>query len=309
MSPSPSSRPARRRGTPAARPVPCSPSSCSSSPRAPAATASVAPSASPVAVASPTAAPTATPAPTAEPDARPGLPGDPDRRRGHGRHPQGRAAEDRLADAGHDRDPVRPRRRHRASSPRPTSTTTRRRPSPCPTWPASPSVDVEKIVGLEADLVIAGGNYFNPPDAIAKLRERRRPGPRRLRAGHRGRAQGHRAHRQGGRTARRSGRHDRDDAGRLRRRLGRDGRPAQAADLLRARHLDRHDLHGRRRLVQRRDDRARRRRRRSRPGARPTSSIPLEKLITADPELILLGDARVRRDRRPGQGTRRLERS
>ena len=33
------------------------------------------------------------------------------------------------------------------------------------------SVDVEKIVGLEADLVIAGGNSFNDPGAIAQLRE------------------------------------------------------------------------------------------------------------------------------------------
>ncbi|HJW21953.1 MAG TPA: ABC transporter substrate-binding protein [Candidatus Limnocylindrales bacterium] len=32
------------------------------------------------------------------------------------------------------------------------------------------AVDVEKIVGLGADLVIAGGNGFNPPDSIAKLR-------------------------------------------------------------------------------------------------------------------------------------------
>jgi iron complex transport system substrate-binding protein len=32
------------------------------------------------------------------------------------------------------------------------------------------SVDVEKIVGLEPDLVIAGGNSFNPPEAIAQLR-------------------------------------------------------------------------------------------------------------------------------------------
>jgi len=32
------------------------------------------------------------------------------------------------------------------------------------------SVDVEKIVSLDTDLVIAGGNGFNPPDAIAKLR-------------------------------------------------------------------------------------------------------------------------------------------
>ena len=32
------------------------------------------------------------------------------------------------------------------------------------------SVDVEQIVGLEADLVIAGGNNFNDPEAIARLR-------------------------------------------------------------------------------------------------------------------------------------------
>ena len=32
------------------------------------------------------------------------------------------------------------------------------------------SVDVEKIVALGADLVIAGGNGFNPPEAIAQLR-------------------------------------------------------------------------------------------------------------------------------------------
>lgn len=32
------------------------------------------------------------------------------------------------------------------------------------------SVDVERIVGLEADLVIAGGNFFNPPESIARLR-------------------------------------------------------------------------------------------------------------------------------------------
>ncbi|HYN48335.1 MAG TPA: helical backbone metal receptor [Candidatus Nanopelagicales bacterium] len=31
-------------------------------------------------------------------------------------------------------------------------------------------VDVEKIVGLEADLVVAGGNSFNSPDALTKLR-------------------------------------------------------------------------------------------------------------------------------------------
>lgn len=33
------------------------------------------------------------------------------------------------------------------------------------------AVDVEKIVGLESDLVIAGGNFFNDPAAISQLRE------------------------------------------------------------------------------------------------------------------------------------------
>jgi iron complex transport system substrate-binding protein len=33
------------------------------------------------------------------------------------------------------------------------------------------AVDVEKIVGLETDLVIAGGNFFNDPAAIAQLRD------------------------------------------------------------------------------------------------------------------------------------------
>jgi iron complex transport system substrate-binding protein len=32
------------------------------------------------------------------------------------------------------------------------------------------SVDVEKIVGLHSDLVIAGGNTFTPPEAVAQLR-------------------------------------------------------------------------------------------------------------------------------------------
>jgi iron complex transport system substrate-binding protein len=32
------------------------------------------------------------------------------------------------------------------------------------------AIDVEKIVGLQPDLVLAGGNGFNSPDAIAKLR-------------------------------------------------------------------------------------------------------------------------------------------
>ncbi|GIW19911.1 MAG: hypothetical protein KatS3mg065_0207 [Chloroflexota bacterium] len=41
---------------------------------------------------------------------------------------------------------------------------------PLPDVASYTGVDVEKIVGLEADLVIAGGNNFNPPEAIARLR-------------------------------------------------------------------------------------------------------------------------------------------
>jgi len=41
---------------------------------------------------------------------------------------------------------------------------------PLPDVASYQGVDVEKIVGLEADLVVAGGNGFNSPDAIAKLR-------------------------------------------------------------------------------------------------------------------------------------------
>jgi iron complex transport system substrate-binding protein len=39
-----------------------------------------------------------------------------------------------------------------------------------PTVASYTGVDVEKIVGLGADLVIAGGNGFNPPESITKLR-------------------------------------------------------------------------------------------------------------------------------------------
>lgn len=41
---------------------------------------------------------------------------------------------------------------------------------PLPDVASYTGVDVEKIVGLEADLVIAGGNNFNPPEALARLR-------------------------------------------------------------------------------------------------------------------------------------------
>ena len=42
---------------------------------------------------------------------------------------------------------------------------------PLPDVASFQGVDVEKIVGLEADLVVAGGNGFNSPDALAKLRD------------------------------------------------------------------------------------------------------------------------------------------
>ena len=42
---------------------------------------------------------------------------------------------------------------------------------PLPDVASFQGVDVEMIVGLEADLVVAGGNGFNSPDAIAKLRD------------------------------------------------------------------------------------------------------------------------------------------
>ncbi len=41
---------------------------------------------------------------------------------------------------------------------------------PLPDVASYQGVDIEKIVGLEADLVVAGGNSFNSPDAIARLR-------------------------------------------------------------------------------------------------------------------------------------------
>lgn len=42
---------------------------------------------------------------------------------------------------------------------------------PLPDVASYQAVDVEKIIGLEADLVIAGGNFFNDPAAIAQLRD------------------------------------------------------------------------------------------------------------------------------------------
>ncbi len=56
-----------------------------------------------------------------------------------------------------------------SSAPR-TPTTTPPRPRRSPAWSTQGAIDVEKIVGLEADLVLAGGNGFNSPEALTKLR-------------------------------------------------------------------------------------------------------------------------------------------
>src|SRR5262249_26964756 len=42
--------------------------------------------------------------------------------------------------------------------------------APIPEVAVYDAVDVEKVTGLEPDLVIAGGNNFNKPEAIAQLR-------------------------------------------------------------------------------------------------------------------------------------------
>ena len=57
------------------------------------------------------------------------------------------------------------------------------------------SVDVEKIVAMGTDLVIAGGSNFNPPEAIDEAALTRRPGPRPVRAGRQDRARRHLADR------------------------------------------------------------------------------------------------------------------
>ena len=88
----------------------------------------------------------------------------------------------RVAHPGHDRDPVRARRRRLASSP-PTDVERLpgrgRRPARCRR--ASSRVDVEKIVGLEADLVIAGGLGFNATRRDRPAPRARHPGRRHVR--------------------------------------------------------------------------------------------------------------------------------
>ena len=166
------------------------------------------------------------------------------------------------------------------------------RRSRCPVAATFTGVDIEKIVGLGADLVLAGGNGFNPPDALAKLRSlgipvlvvyaRRRP-----------RACSHDIDLVGQAVGEDDGRSrpHRLDAGRLR-----PGRAPPSPALPEPRtfyEIDATggDLRPGRRVVPRRDDHARRRRRRSRPATPTTSTSRSRSSSTADPEVIVLGDA------------------
>ena len=150
--------------------VPCSPSSYSSSRRAPAA-APRSPRAPPrSAVASPTAAPTPTPAPTPSPTPAPAFPAT--------------LTDDEGTSVTLKSEPKKIVSLTPATTeilfalgagPRVVATTDFDDYPPAavvlPDVASYTSVDVEKIVGLGTDLVIAGGNSFNPPDAIAKLRD------------------------------------------------------------------------------------------------------------------------------------------
>ena len=109
-------------------------------------------------------------------DPGPDLPAHADRRRGD-------RVTSRPSRRRSSRSPRRPRRSlfalgagDRLVGKARTSTTTRPRPPTCPTSRSSTSVDVEKIVGLGADLVIAGGNGFNPPEAHRPAARARDPG-------------------------------------------------------------------------------------------------------------------------------------
>ena len=152
------------------------------------------------------------------------------------------------------------------------------------------SVDVEKIVGLKADLVIAGGNNFNKPTAIQRLRDLGVPvltvyakdvagvlADIRLV----GKAIG--KERRGRRPGRVDARADRPDR-------GRHGVPVPSADVLRARR-DQGHLRSGRRVVRRRDDQRSPAATRSRRARRPSSRSRSSGSSGADPEVIVLGDA------------------
>ena len=79
-------------------------------------------------------------------------------------------AEDRLADARPRPRSCSPSAPATGSSRPTTAATSRAEAAAFPDVATFSSVDTEKIVGLGADLVIAGGLGFTPPDAITKLR-------------------------------------------------------------------------------------------------------------------------------------------
>ena len=143
------------------------------------------------------------PPPSASPSPDAAFPVDPDRRRRHGRQaPRGTAARS-------SRSPRPPPRSCSRSAPATGSSP----PTTASDFPAEAvalpdvatfgSVDVEKIVDLGADLVVAGGLGFTPPGGHHPASRARHPGPRRLRAvGRRGLPR-HRAHRRRHRASRR----------------------------------------------------------------------------------------------------------
>ena len=168
MSRSPSTPPRsnRRRGTPAARLGPLLSVlllvlvACSGG------TAAIAPSTSPLAIASPTATPAPTPSPTPVPPFPATLTDDEGTAVTLKAEPQKivsltPATTEILFALG--------------AGPRVVATTDFDDYPPAavalPDVASYTSVDVEKIVGLGTDLVIAGGNSFNDPAAIAKLRD------------------------------------------------------------------------------------------------------------------------------------------
>ena len=86
--------------------------------------------------------------------------------------------------------------------------------APLPDVATFGSVDVEKIVALDADLVVAGGTRLHPGRRDHQAPLARRPGPGHLRTVDRRRLQGHRAHRRRDRAVGRGRRHHGRDAAR-----------------------------------------------------------------------------------------------
>ena len=157
------------------------------------------------------------------------------------------------------------------------------------------TVDVEKIVSLGPDLVIAGGAGFTSADAIAQLRDARDPGPRRVDAVDRRHLQGHRARRHGGRRVRRGRRDDRPTM-RADMQAIADGRPGRSQRRRRSRASSTTSATSTR--PARSTARARARSSPRWSGSlgvdvdhrrQVTYEIPLETLIERDPQVIILG--------------------